>query len=157
MYNHTGTGCHALQPACSFSDAKHLQPQNQPVQISKRTITTPAPEWCSTLNGDSFVLVDDGSADRVVIFCTIDNLHRLADADMWFVDGTFHHFLPAVYCPCNDTQPGRLNPYHMHAHVILHKSLPHSGLFLRGKTSWFDCFLTLCCCTFEGLPEMCSC
>ena len=47
-------------------------------------------EWCKTVSGEDFVLVDDGSSDRIVIFCTLDNLHRLAEAETWFLDGTFH-------------------------------------------------------------------
>lgn len=53
-------------------------------------------EWCKTLNGNDFVVADDGSTDRTVIFCTVDNLHRLAEAEKWFVDGTFHA-APAIF------------------------------------------------------------
>ena len=49
-----------------------------------------------TLNGHDFVLIDDGTTDRIVIFCTVDNLHRLAEAEKWFVDGTFHA-APAIF------------------------------------------------------------
>ena len=53
-----------------------------------------------------------GSAYRIVIFCTIDNLHRLAEAEMWFVDGTFHA-APAIFCQLFTTHVMIHNQVHL--------------------------------------------
>ena len=52
-------------------------------------------KWCKNVSGEDFVLVDDGSSDRIVIFCTLDNLHRLAEAETWLVKSiiTLPHIL----------------------------------------------------------------
>ena len=32
-------------------------------------------EWAQTLNGQPFLLVEDGKQDKIIIFSTIENLH----------------------------------------------------------------------------------
>ena len=38
-------------------------------------------EWCKTLGGEEFVLANDGSDDKIVLFRTVENLRRLAEAE----------------------------------------------------------------------------
>ncbi len=46
-------------------------------------------EWCTTLDGEKFVLANDGLDDKIVIFATESSLRLLAEATTYFVDGTF--------------------------------------------------------------------
>ena len=49
-------------------------------------------EWCKTVGGEEFVLANDWSDDKigtVETAETVENLHRLAEAESLFVDGTF--------------------------------------------------------------------
>lgn len=50
-------------------------------------------EWCKIISGENFVLANDGNDDKIVIhvhiFGTDNSLQHLAEADIFFVDGTF--------------------------------------------------------------------
>ncbi len=46
-------------------------------------------EWTETLDGRNFVLVNDGDAERMIIFATQQNVRLLCDVDALFMDGTF--------------------------------------------------------------------
>ena len=46
-------------------------------------------EWCKTVGGEEFVLANDWSDDKIGTVETVENLHRLAEAESLFVDGTF--------------------------------------------------------------------
>ena len=47
-------------------------------------------EWALTTTGDAFLLAEDGVDDKLVIFATEANLRRMAEAEVLYVDGTFH-------------------------------------------------------------------
>ena len=47
-------------------------------------------EWTQSLNGQQFLLAQDGDHDKIVIFATAENLRVLAASDELYVDGTFH-------------------------------------------------------------------
>ena len=52
----------------------------------------PSGEWCKTVGGEEFMLANDGSDDKIVLFGTVEtveNPHRLAEAVSLFVDGAF--------------------------------------------------------------------
>ena len=53
-------------------------------------------EWCKTLGGEEFVLANDGSDDKIVLFRTVENLRRLTEAESLFVDGTFS-ICPSIF------------------------------------------------------------
>lgn len=46
-------------------------------------------EWATTLNGNEFVIANDGRDDKVVIFGTAASLRLLSESSSFFVDGTF--------------------------------------------------------------------
>ena len=46
-------------------------------------------EWAATVNGENFVLVDDGEDDKIVVFGTQSSLCHLAEVSTFFMDGTF--------------------------------------------------------------------
>ena len=57
-------------------------------------------EWSKTVGREEFVLANDGSDDKIVLFGTVqtvENLHRLAEAESLFVDGTFSICLLIFY------------------------------------------------------------
>ncbi|KAK3083881.1 hypothetical protein FSP39_004588 [Pinctada imbricata] len=47
-------------------------------------------DWTTTTAGEPFLLVDDGTDQRILIFATQANLKYLADATTIFGDGTFY-------------------------------------------------------------------
>ena len=47
--------------------------------------------WTQTATGNSFLLFDDNQPTmRIIAFATIENLRDLANADIFFCDGTFY-------------------------------------------------------------------
>ena len=46
--------------------------------------------WAQTSKGDPFLLADDNTAGRMLIFSTQNNLTHLEAADTIYVDGTFY-------------------------------------------------------------------
>ena len=48
-------------------------------------------KWTQTATGNSFLLFDDNQPTmRIIAFATIENLRDLANADIFFCDGTFY-------------------------------------------------------------------
>ena len=43
-----------------------------------------------------FVLANDGSDDKIVLFGTVENIHCLTEAESLFVDGTFS-ICPSIF------------------------------------------------------------
>ena len=70
--------------------SKHM-PKN-PASLRELTLDG---EWTTTVDGDSFLVYDNGadSSDRILVFGThlgpMLGLRRLASSDSWFMDGTF--------------------------------------------------------------------
>ena len=46
-------------------------------------------DWVNTLSGERFLLRNEGSSDRILIFSTDAMLHLLCDLEALYVDGTF--------------------------------------------------------------------
>ena len=46
-------------------------------------------ERCKTVNGENFVLADNGLDNKIVIFGTENSLRHLAEADTFFMDEAF--------------------------------------------------------------------
>ena len=46
-------------------------------------------DWANTLGGESFVLGESGAEDKIILLGTQSNLHHLAEAEYFYVDGTF--------------------------------------------------------------------
>ena len=46
-------------------------------------------EWATTLDGNEFIIANDGPDDKIVIFGTSASLRLLLDSSSFFVDGTF--------------------------------------------------------------------
>ena len=51
-------------------------------------------EWAQTLNGQPFLLVEDGEKDKIIIFSTIENLHTHAAATDFST--LMEHFIHAL-------------------------------------------------------------
>ena len=66
--------------------AKHM-PKN-PTSRSELTLDG---EWTTTVDGDPFLIYDNGvgSSDRILVFGTDLGLRHLASSDSWYMDGTF--------------------------------------------------------------------
>lgn len=66
--------------------AKHM-PKN-PTSLSELTLDG---EWITTIDGDPFLIYDNGvhSSARMLVFGTELGLRRLASSDSWYMDGTF--------------------------------------------------------------------
>ena len=66
--------------------AKHM-PKN-PASLSELMLDG---EWTTTVDGDPFVIYDNGvdSSARMLVFGTDLGLRHLASSDSWFMDGTF--------------------------------------------------------------------
>ena len=66
--------------------SKHM-PKNS---ASLRELTLDG-EWTTTVDGDSFLVYDNGadSSERILVFGTHPGCRRLASSDSWFMDGTF--------------------------------------------------------------------
>ena len=79
------------------SSLYHERRKRLPPMSQTRAEVTFEGEWAQTLNGQPFLLVEDGEQDKIIIFSTIENLHTLAAATNIYVDGTFH--------TCNEVQP----------------------------------------------------
>ena len=47
-------------------------------------------QWTLTSTGDRFLLADDGTEERILIFATEANLIHLAEGSRWYMDGTFY-------------------------------------------------------------------
>ena len=45
--------------------------------------------WTKTLDGKDFLLIDDGTTERILGFSTVELHTALSDAEVVFVDGTF--------------------------------------------------------------------
>jgi len=45
--------------------------------------------WTETCDGRPFLLFDDGEDDKILAFCSIDQLRALQSADILYMDGTF--------------------------------------------------------------------
>ena len=46
-------------------------------------------DWANTLGGEPFVLGESGAEDKIILLGTQSNLHHLAEAECFYVDGTF--------------------------------------------------------------------
>ena len=46
-------------------------------------------DWANTLDGEPFVLAESGADDKIILLGTHSNLHHLAEAECFCVDGTF--------------------------------------------------------------------
>lgn len=46
-------------------------------------------DWAKTLDGQDFVLTNDGQEDKIVLFGTESSLKLLSEANTYYVDGTF--------------------------------------------------------------------
>ena len=46
-------------------------------------------EWACTLKGENFVIAAEGQEDKIILLGTNTNLHRLAESDVYYMDGTF--------------------------------------------------------------------
>ena len=42
-----------------------------------------------TQSGEDFLIVDDGDDDKILIFATEENLRHMANAEAFYMDGTF--------------------------------------------------------------------
>jgi len=52
--------------------------------------------WRQTLNGRSFILFDDGSDDKILIFGMSEIFSKICDATTLFMDGTFKN-VPKIF------------------------------------------------------------
>ena len=50
-------------------------------------------DWAKTLDGQDFVLANDGQEDKIVLFGTESSLKLLSEANTYYVDGTFRVIL----------------------------------------------------------------
>ena len=46
-------------------------------------------DWANMLGGEPFVLGKSGAEDKIILLGTQSNLHHLAEAECFYVDGTF--------------------------------------------------------------------
>ena len=46
-------------------------------------------EWACTLKGENFVIAAEDQEDKIILLGTSTNLHRLAESDVYYTDGTF--------------------------------------------------------------------
>ena len=53
-------------------------------------------DWAKTLDGQDFVLANDGQDDKIVLFGTESSLKLLSEANTYYVDGTFH-VTPSIF------------------------------------------------------------
>lgn len=60
-----------------------------PLPTTRRDLNM-ANEWMQTSAGENFALINEGEDDRIMAFCTYDNLRYLCDAETIFCDGTFY-------------------------------------------------------------------
>jgi len=63
--------------------------QSTPKLPQTRAEVTLENEWTETTDGRNFLAVNDGDEDKLLIFCTEEDLQHLATADKIFMDGTF--------------------------------------------------------------------
>ena len=56
--------------------------------------------WNETTNGQSFMCVDDGEEQNILVFATVEILDKMQEAETLFMDGTFY-VCPSLWCqPC---------------------------------------------------------
>ena len=53
-------------------------------------------DWAETLDGQDFVLANDGQDDKIVLSGTESSLKLLSEANTYYVDGTFC-FTPSIF------------------------------------------------------------
>ena len=53
-------------------------------------------DWAKTLDGQDFVLANDGQDDKIVLFGTESSLKLLSEANTYNVDGTFR-VTPSIF------------------------------------------------------------
>ena len=53
-------------------------------------------DWAKPLDGQNFVLANDGQDDKIVLFGTESSLKLLSEASTYYVDGTFR-VTPSIF------------------------------------------------------------
>ena len=53
-------------------------------------------DWAKTLDGQEFVLANDGQDDKIVLFGAESSLKLLSEANTYYVDGTFR-VTPSIF------------------------------------------------------------
>ena len=46
-------------------------------------------DWCNTLSGERFLLADDGTTEKLIIFASDDMISQLCNSDVIYMDGNF--------------------------------------------------------------------
>jgi len=66
--------------------AKHLP--KKPASLRELTLEG---EWTTTVDGDQFLIYDNGpdSSDRILVYGSDQGLRHMAASDSWYMDGTF--------------------------------------------------------------------
>ena len=108
--------------------------------------------WRLTTKGDSFLLADDGDAERILIFSTSDNLTHLGAATTIFGDGTFytcpdlftqlytlHAFVDgAIYPLVYALLPGKSHTIYTRFLNLLKETCRQHGIELQPTTLFID-------------------
>ena len=84
----------------SLYRARH---ENTPVLPTHRRDVSLPNRFTQTMGGEDFLQVDDGDDEKILIFATEDNLRPMADADAFYVDGTFSTCPSLFYQVCFPT------------------------------------------------------
>ena len=71
-----------------FNFSRNRQLRLPPMPRARENIELSA-DWCQTLNGERFLLVDDGTTEKLIIFASDDMIKELCNSDTIYMDGTF--------------------------------------------------------------------
>ena len=80
--------CQALSQSGHVSTDPDMNILQLTLPIHRRDVSLSG-RYTKTCSGEDFLLVDDGDDDKIMIFATEENLRLMAEADAFFIDGTF--------------------------------------------------------------------
>ena len=82
----------------SLYRARH---ENTPTLPTQRRDVSLSSRFTKIHSGEDFLLVDDGTDDKILIFATEENIRLMSDANAFYIDGTFSTCPSLFYQVCD--------------------------------------------------------
>jgi hypothetical protein len=103
---------------CRSTAYRHRRQRIPPLPQTRENIILEG-EWTETIGGDNFIIANDGEAEKLLIFGSVDGLLKAARAQTLYMDGTLY-VAPDLFTQLYTVHA----EYHNHSFPLLYGLLP---------------------------------